>query len=150
MSQCSSHSPVILLLLLLLLAVLGAVSSPALWGEPPTWAPLRTELTWARLTLVGEGTGGAPGEPREGVGMTGATSGVWAGVPGSLLLISPPDAEAEPEGPAVPPDADEVGVRVGYKTPARVRGDIPRGAAPTASHRDTSDSHFQQEKHRVW
>lgn len=35
---------------------------------------------------------------------------------GSLLLISPPEAEAEPEGPAVPLDAAELGVRVGCKT----------------------------------
>lgn len=98
--------------------MLGAVLSPP--SEPS--AHLGTAQGRAQLTLVGEGTGGAPGEPREGVGMTGATSGVWAGVPGSLLLISPPDAEADPEGPAVPPDADDVGVRVGCKTPAWVRG----------------------------
>lgn len=65
---------------------------------------------------MGEGTGGATGEARAGVGMTGATSGVWAGVLGSLLLISPPEAEAEPEGPAVPLDAAELGVRAGCKT----------------------------------
>lgn len=74
-----------------------------------------------RLTFVGEGTGGATGEARAGVGMTGATSGVWAGVLGSLLLISPPEAEAEPEGPAVPLDAAELGVRAGWKT-ARAGG----------------------------
>lgn len=60
--------------------------------------------------------------------MTGATSGVWAGVLGSLLLISPPEAEAEPEGPAVPLDAAELGVRVGCKT-TRAEGSI-RGACP--------------------
>lgn len=55
------------------------------------------------LTLLGTGAGGFPGEGR--VGMTGAASGVWAGVLGSLLLISPAEAEAEPEAapfPAVP------------------------------------------------
>lgn len=33
-------------------------------------------LPWPQLTFVGEGTGGATGEVREGVGITGATSGV--------------------------------------------------------------------------
>lgn len=70
------------------------------------------------LTFVGDGIGGgATGEVREGVGMTGATRGVWAGVLGSLLLISPPEAEAEPEGPGVPLEAAELVVRVGCKTP---------------------------------
>lgn len=62
---------------------------------------------------------GATGEVSEGDGMTGATSGVWAGVLGSLLLISPPEAEADPEGPAVPPEGAEVGVRVGCKAKGR-------------------------------
>ena len=62
---------------------------------------------------------GATGEVSEGDGMTGATSGVWAGVLGSLLLISPPEAEADPEGPAVPLEGAEVGVRVGCKAKGR-------------------------------
>lgn len=37
--------------------------------------------------------------------MTGAASGVWAGVLGSLLLISPAEAEAEPEAAPFPPEA---------------------------------------------
>lgn len=35
--------------------------------------------------------------------MTGAARGVWAGVLASLLLISPADAEAEPEAAPFPP-----------------------------------------------
>lgn len=58
------------------------------------------------LTLLGTGASGLPGEWR--VGMTGAASGVWAGVLGSLLLISPAEAEAEPD--AAPfPCADRLG-----------------------------------------
>ncbi|KAA8579248.1 hypothetical protein FQN60_007189 [Etheostoma spectabile] len=37
------------------------------------------------------------------VGMTGAARGVWAGVLGSLLLISPAEAEAEPDAAPFPP-----------------------------------------------
>ena len=88
--------------------LVSSASSPL---EPPPATPQSPPLTF-----VGEGTGGATGEVSEGVGITGATSGVCAGVLGSLLLISPPEAEAEPEGPAVPLDAAELGVRVGCKT----------------------------------
>lgn len=35
--------------------------------------------------------------------MTGAARGVWAGVLASLLLISPAEAEAEPEAAPFPP-----------------------------------------------
>lgn len=35
--------------------------------------------------------------------MTGAAKGVWAGVLASLLLISPAEAEAEPEAAPFPP-----------------------------------------------
>lgn len=59
-------------------------------------------MTWV-LTLLGTGAGGFPGEWR--VGMTGAARGVWAGVLASLLLISPAEAEAEPDAapfPALP------------------------------------------------
>lgn len=35
--------------------------------------------------------------------MTGAARGVWAGVLASLLLISPAEAEAEPEAVPFPP-----------------------------------------------
>lgn len=52
-------------------------------------------------TLLGTGAGGFPGEWR--VGMTGAARGVWAGVLGSLLLISPAEAEAEPDAAPFPP-----------------------------------------------
>lgn len=50
------------------------------------------------LTLLGPGMGGAPGESSvpTGEGITGAASGVWAGVLGSLLLISPAEADPEP------------------------------------------------------
>lgn len=50
------------------------------------------------MTLLGPGMGGAPGEGSfpKGEGITGAASGVWAGVLGSLLLISPADADPEP------------------------------------------------------
>lgn len=51
--------------------------------------------------MVGAGAGGFPGEWR--AGMTGAASGVWAGVLGSLLLISPAEAEAEPDAAPFPP-----------------------------------------------
>lgn len=51
--------------------------------------------------MLGAGGGGFPGECR--VGMTGAASGVWAGVLGSLLLISPAEAEAEPDAAPFPP-----------------------------------------------
>ena len=37
--------------------------------------------------------------------MTGAARGVWAGVLASLLLISPAEAEAEPEAAPFPPEA---------------------------------------------
>lgn len=37
--------------------------------------------------------------------MTGAARGVWAGVLGSLLLISPAEAEAEPEAAPFPAEA---------------------------------------------
>lgn len=47
------------------------------------------------------GAGGFPGEWR--VGMTGAARGVCAGVLGSLLLISPAEAEAEPDAAPFPP-----------------------------------------------
>lgn len=47
------------------------------------------------------GAGGFPGEWR--VGMTGAARGVWAGVLGSLLLISPAEAEADPDAAPLPP-----------------------------------------------
>lgn len=53
------------------------------------------------LTLLGTGGGGFPGEWR--VGITGAARGVWAGVLGSLLLISPAEAEAEPDAAPLPP-----------------------------------------------
>lgn len=109
--------------------VQGPPPAPSLLPVPgrfPCSSPHRPQPL--RLTLVGEGTIGATGEVREGDGMTGATSGVWAGVLGSLLLISPPEAEAEPEGPAVPLDAAELGVRVGCKT-TRAEGSI-RGACP--------------------
>lgn len=70
-------------------------------GEP------RGDLQWVEptLTLLGAGGGGFPGECR--VGMTGAARGVWAGVLGSLLLISPAEAEAEaePEAAPFPPEA---------------------------------------------
>lgn len=52
------------------------------------------------LTLLGTAGGGFPGEWR--VGMMGAARGVWAGVLGSLLLISPVEAEAEPEAAPFP------------------------------------------------
>lgn len=52
-------------------------------------------------TLLGPGAGGFPGEWR--VGMTGAARGVWAGVLGSLLLISPAEAEADPDAAPFPP-----------------------------------------------
>lgn len=45
--------------------------------------------------------------------MMGAARGVWAGVLGSLLLISPHDADADPEAPAVPLEAAELEGRVG-------------------------------------
>lgn len=50
------------------------------------------------MTLLGPGMGGAPGEGSfpKGDGITGAASGVWAGVLGSLLLISPADTDPEP------------------------------------------------------
>lgn len=35
--------------------------------------------------------------------MTGAARGVWAGVLGSLLLISPAEAEADPDAAPFPP-----------------------------------------------
>ena len=58
--------------------------------------------------MLGSGGGGAPGESRPpGVGMTGAARGVWAGVLGSLLLISP--AEAEPEAPGLEVPVGRVG-----------------------------------------
>lgn len=42
--------------------------------------------------------------------MTGAASGVWAGVEGSLLLISPAEAEAEPDAaPFAPVPAGRLG-----------------------------------------
>ena len=53
--------------------------------------------------MVGPGGGRAPGESR--VGMRGAARGVWAGVLGSLLLISPAEAEADPDGPPLAPAA---------------------------------------------
>lgn len=55
--------------------------------------------------MLGAGGGGFPGEYR--VGMMGAARGVWAGVLGSLLLISPAEAEAEPEAAPFPPEAAE-------------------------------------------
>lgn len=45
----------------------------------------------------------------------GAAKGVCAGVLGSLLLISPAEAEAEPESPAVLLEVAELPVRVGCK-----------------------------------
>lgn len=51
--------------------------------------------------MLGPGGGGFPGEWR--VGMTGAARGVWAGVLGSLLLISPAEAEADPDAAPFPP-----------------------------------------------
>lgn len=68
------------------------------------------------VTLLDPGAGnGATGEVREGEGMMGAARGVWAGVLGSLLLISPHDADADPEAPAVPLEAAELEGRVGCK-----------------------------------
>lgn len=60
--------------------------------------PVKTEKRLLYPTLLGAGMGGAPGEGSvpTGEGITGAASGVWAGVLGSLLLISPADAEPEP------------------------------------------------------
>lgn len=77
---------------------------------------------------------GATGEVSEGDGMTGATSGVWAGVLGSLLLISPPEAEADPEGPAVPLEGAEVGVRVGCKAKGRASARRSINAARATHH----------------
>ncbi len=67
------------------------------------------------VTLVGPGMGGAPGEGSVpiGEGITGAANGVWAGVLGSLLLISP--AEADPEPTFTPTPA-----RVCWKTHAEI------------------------------
>lgn len=67
------------------------------------------------LTLLGTGAGGFPGEWR--VGMTGAARGVWAGVLGSLLLISPAEADADPDAAPFPPT-----VRLGcWRNPGRKR-----------------------------
>ena len=61
--------------------------------------------------MVGPGGGRAPGESR--VGMRGAARGVWAGVLGSLLLISPAEAEADPDGPPLAPAAPAAAARLG-------------------------------------
>lgn len=66
-----------LLLLLLLLPVLVAgflFSSPQ--ELPSSTVAEADSLPGPQLTFVGEGTRGATGEVREGVGITGATSGV--------------------------------------------------------------------------
>lgn len=86
------------------------------------------------LTLVGDGmAGGATGEARDGVGTTGAARGVCAGVLGSLLLISPAEAEAEPESPVVPLDAAELAVRVGWAAVEKSGERMRRGCTQEVS-----------------
>lgn len=78
--------------------------------------PSCQEADWGPLTFVGDRiAGGATGDARAGTGTMGAAKGVCAGVLGSLLLISPAEAEAEPESPAVLLDVAELPVRVGCK-----------------------------------
>lgn len=72
------------------------------------------------------------------MGTTGAARGVCAGVLGSLLLISPAEAEAEPESPAVPLEAAELAVRVGWRAEGGAGGEAASEQAVAVS------QHFRQ------